>query len=81
MSSLSQTKRATNRLAERNKVISQLCEYAREHQAFTLQEAAIACGLHPVTAGKHLVALSDAGRLRRRIVRTVERQVQFEYQP
>jgi DeoR/GlpR family transcriptional regulator of sugar metabolism len=71
-------KRREERLAARQERVDKLLAFAIREMYFTVEEAAQAVGISPITAGRHLKELAQAGRLKRRVVRTHVRHVEFE---
>jgi DeoR/GlpR family transcriptional regulator of sugar metabolism len=74
----SYAKRIKDRQAARDERLARVLAYAIEQGYFSVEEAANALKLSPITVGRHLKELADAGKLKRRVVRTHVRHVEFE---
>jgi DeoR/GlpR family transcriptional regulator of sugar metabolism len=74
----SYAKRIKDRQAARDERLARVLAYALEQGYFSVDEAANALKLSPITVGRHLKELADAGKLKRRVIRTHVRQVEFE---
>jgi DeoR/GlpR family transcriptional regulator of sugar metabolism len=71
-------KRTAEREAARDKMRERLWEFAQREGVFTLEEAARACKVSVVTAGRRFVELAQEGKVRRNVIRTTTRHVEFE---
>jgi DeoR/GlpR family transcriptional regulator of sugar metabolism len=74
----SYAKRIKDRQAARDERLKRVLAYAIEQGYFSVDEAARALRMSPITVGRHLKELADAGKLKRRVVRTHVRHVEFE---
>lgn len=74
----SYAKRIRDRQVARDARRERVLAYALEQGYFSVDEAASALRMSAITVGRHLKELADAGKLRRRVIRTHVRHVEFE---